>query len=210
MKVHQLLDHYGITENPFAQEDAASDRVFLEHCLTGTHHSAWDKIYGDPRAPATSVVFGEQGSGKTALRLQIESKLQEHNLAHPDAGLHRRVRRLQPVLDSFRERLGSRQRKQDKALQNWRLWDHMDAILTLATTRLADAIRNEFQQTDKAQASMPGDSRTSRPQKRDILLLAACYDHNRESSPAQRWGALRKACDSRTWKTWWDSWWGAW
>jgi hypothetical protein len=86
MKVHQLLDHYGITANPFAQEDAQSDHVFRQHCLEGTHHPAWDKIYGSPQAPATSVVFGEQGSGKTALRMQMVEQLRRYNLEHPARG----------------------------------------------------------------------------------------------------------------------------
>src|SRR5262245_1586961 len=144
MKVHQLLDHHGITENPFAQEDALSDRVFLEHCLAATHHSGWDKIFGDPEAPATSVVFGDQGSGKTALRLQMREELRKYNREHPDARVFIiEYDDFNPFLDCFRERLNGRRRKPEKALQNWRLWDHIDAILTLATTRLANAIRND-------------------------------------------------------------------
>src|SRR5690606_3796120 len=71
MKVKEFLAHYGVGENPFGQEDAQSDHVFRDHCLEGTHHPAWDKIFGNPGTPSTSVVFGEKGSGKTALRLQI-------------------------------------------------------------------------------------------------------------------------------------------
>lgn len=206
MKVHQLLDHYGITENPFAQEDAGADRVFLEHCLEGTHHSAWDKVYGDPRAPATSVVFGEQGSGKTALRLQIRAELLKHNRDNPrQRAFIVDYDDFNPFLDAFRERLGARQRKTDKALKNWRLWDHMDAILTLATTRLADAIRNGPDRTDEPHRVLPDDlSNLNHLQKRDILLLAACYDHNREYAPAPRWQAVRSRLRFRTWKTWAD------
>ena len=206
MKVHQLLDHYGITENPFAQEDAGSDRVFQEHCLDGTHHSAWDKVYGDPRAPATSVVFGEQGSGKTAMRLQIKGKLEQFNHDNPkQRAFVIEYDDFNPFLDSFRERLSGRQRKQEKALQNWKLWDHMDAILTLATTRLADAIRNGPEKTDEShRVSVQDLQELNRLQKRDILLLAACYDHNREYSPARRFSALRSRVGFSAWKTWWD------
>ena len=206
MKVHQLLDHYGITENPFAQEDAGSDRVFLEHCLDGVHHAAWDKIYGDPRAPATSVVFGEQGSGKTAIRLQIRAKLEEFNRQQPrQRAFFIEYDDFNPYLDSFRERLSTRQRKPEKALQNWRLWDHMDAILTLATTRLADAIRNGPERTDEAHRVTADElANLNHVQKRDLLLLAACYDNNREYSPVRRWTSLRSRLGFSTWKTWWD------
>ncbi len=206
MKVHQLLDHYGITENPFAQEDAGSDRVFLEHCLSGTHHAAWDKVYGDPRAPATAVVFGEQGSGKTALRLQIRNELLAFNREHPrQRAFIVDYDDFNPFLDCFRERLSSRQRKPDKALKNWRLWDHMDAILTLAVTRLADAIRHGPERTDESQRIQAEDlANLNRLQRRDILLLAACYDYNREYAPVRRWSALRRKLRFSTWRSLWD------
>ena len=64
MKVQQFLEHHGINQNPFSQEDAQTDPLFQKLCSDGTFHPAWDKIYGDPATPSTSVVFGEKGSGK--------------------------------------------------------------------------------------------------------------------------------------------------
>jgi len=207
MKVHQLLDHYGITENPFAQEDAASDQVFRDHCLNGTHHPAWDKIYGDPSSPATSVVFGEQGSGKTALRLQIVSRLQKYNAEHPQArAFIVQYEDFNPFLDAFRDRLSGRQRKPDRALQNWRLWDHMDSILTLAATRLADTLRNDGKDVKDStmNISLESINQLTRPQKRDIQMLAAFYDQNRDVSLPHRWAALRRKLRYSTWMAQWD------
>jgi hypothetical protein len=226
MKVHQFLDHFGITENPFAQEDAQSDHVFLEHCLDGTHHPAWDKIFGTPSAPSTAVVFGEQGSGKTALRMQMVSQLRRFNQDHPtERAFILEYDDFNPFLDTFRERLSGRKRRPERALQSWRLWDHMDAILALATTRLSDAIR-QGRATDESQRIPPEAlGQLSRLQKRDILLLAAFYDHNRDESPIRNWHALRRKLRFATWKTWWDLglgilvsavivtltfWWGSW
>ncbi|MBX3437137.1 MAG: hypothetical protein KF861_06580 [Planctomycetaceae bacterium] len=205
MKVHQFLDHFGITENPFAQEDAQSDHVFLQHCLQRTHHPAWDKIYGNPHAPSTSVVFGEQGSGKTALRLQMVEQLRQHNAEHPSQrAFIIEYDDFNSFLDAFRERLHGRQRKQDKALKNWRLWDHMDAILTLATTKLANSIRDP-NSVDPSQAVRPADlAQLSRLQQRDILLLAAFYDHNRDLAHRTGWHVLRRKLGFRTWSTWRD------
>lgn len=207
MKVHQFLDHYGLTENPFAQEDAASDQVFREHCLNATHHPAWDKIYGNPEAPATSVVFGEQGSGKTALRLQIVHKLQQHNQQNPrQRAFVIQYEDFNPFLDSFRERLSSRQRKPEKALGNWKLWDHMDAILTLAVTKLADLIRNDGQDPKDPSHQITADAmnKLTRAQKRDLQLLAAFYDRNRDFSAPQRWSTLRRKVRFSNWKSHWD------
>ena len=105
MKVTQFLDHYGISENPFSQEDAQSDRIFQEYLLKGTRHAAWDKVLGNPGTPSTAVVFGEQGSGKTAMRLQLVNEIREHNKANPNGRVFIvEYDDFNPFLDSFRER----------------------------------------------------------------------------------------------------------
>lgn len=207
MKIHQFLDHYGITENPYAQEDASADHIFMEHCVASTYHSAWDKIYGNPKSPATSVVFGEQGSGKTALRLQIVGNLRKYNQENPtERAFIVQYEDFNPFLDCFRERLSGRRRRPEKALQSWRLWDHMDAILTLATTRLADAIRQGGKDLKDDSHSIPPaklDSLT-RLQKRDIMLLATFYDQNRDEAATRRWTQLKRRLKFNTVKSLWD------
>ena len=201
MKVHQFLDHYGVSENPFAEEDAQSDRVFQSHCLKGVHHAAWDKIYGNPATPATSVVFGEQGAGKTALRLQIISKLAEYNSQNPTSrAFVLQYDDFNPFLDCFRERLSGSRRKPERALQNWKLWDHMDAILSLAVTRLSDMIRNDGTDPNDASAKITSDQldQLTRPQKRDLLLLATIYDQNRSLAPQLRWTQLQQRLKFRS------------
>src|SRR5438067_13445952 len=83
MKVQDFLEHHGIGRNPFAEEDAQTDPVFKEFCIDSTFHPSWDKVYGDPAEPATSIIFGEKGSGKTAMRLQLARHLERHNERHP-------------------------------------------------------------------------------------------------------------------------------
>lgn len=205
MKVHQFLDHFGVTENPFAEEDAQSDRVFQSHCLKGVHHAAWDKIYGNPATPATSVVFGEQGAGKTALRLQIIDKLSEYNSQNPTSrSFVLQYDDFNPFLDCFRERLSGSRRKPEKALQNWKLWDHMDAILSLAVTRLSDIIRNGGSDPKDPSAKITPDQldQLTRPQKRDLLLLATIYDQNRSLAPQLRWSQLRAKVGFSSWGRW--------
>ena len=141
MRIRQFLEHHGIAENPFADEDAQTDLIFKGYCITSTYHPTWDKIYGNPAEPATAVVFGEKGSGKTALRLQITRHLADHNADHPEA----RVFVIQyddfnPFLDRSRERFSGRRRRADRVLGQWKLWDHADAILSLAVTQMVDRI----------------------------------------------------------------------
>jgi hypothetical protein len=85
MKVQEFLEHHGIAGNPFAEEDAQNDSVFKRSCLETTFHPAWDKIYGNPADPSTAVVFGEKGSGKTALKLQMVRQFERHNAVHPES-----------------------------------------------------------------------------------------------------------------------------
>ena len=83
MKVQQFLDHHGIVRNPFAEEDAQTDPVFKEFCIESTYHPTWDKVFGDPSEPSTSIIFGEKGSGKTAMRLQLARHIEHYNDRHP-------------------------------------------------------------------------------------------------------------------------------
>ena len=141
MNIQNFLDHHGIDRNPFAEEDAQSDPVFKDFCINDTYHPSWDKIYGDPTEPATSVVFGEKGAGKTAMRLQIVRHLDEFNRTHPAQRLLTiQYDDFNPFIDHFVNRLPHRRRRIDRALASWRLWDHMDAILSLGVTDLVNRV----------------------------------------------------------------------
>ena len=207
MKVQQLLAHHGIKENPFGQEDAQSDQVFKRHCLAGTYHPAWDKIFGSPEEPSTAVVFGEKGSGKTALRLQIVDQIARYNREHAD----RRVLVIEyddfnPFLDCFRDRLFGRKRRPERTLESWRLWDHMDAILTLGVTRVVDGLLNSpASSATPVEAVEPSKIEAlSRLQRRDLLLLAAFYDRSLSMPKKQRWNGLRRSLRYWAWPTEWD------
>ncbi len=207
MQVQQFLAHHGIGENPFGQEDAQCDPVFKRRCLDGTCHPAWDKIFGSPADAATAIVFGEKGSGKTALRLQIVEHATRHNLAHPDQRLFViEYDDFNPFLDSFCERLWGRNRATDRAITSWRLWDHIDAILTLGVTQLADRLlQTEPHAADQSFGVDPDRiSRLSRLKRRDLLLLAAIYDHTLAAPRQDRWRALRRKLRFSTWRAQWD------
>ena len=141
MKVQDFLEHHGISRNPFAEEDAQTDPVFKEHCIDSTYHPTWDKVYGDPAEPASAIVFGEKGSGKTAMRLQLARHLEQYNREHAGRRLFViHYDDFNPFLDRFRDRLGSRQKRAEKVLAQWKLWDHMDSILSLGVTGLVDRL----------------------------------------------------------------------
>jgi hypothetical protein len=181
MKVQEFLEHHGIAGNPFAEEDAQTDAVFKRDCLETTFHPAWDKILGSPADPSTSIVFGEKGSGKTALKLQMVRQFDRHNEAHPEARTFVVLYDdFNPFLDRFVARV-AHGRSVEKTLAQWKLWDHMDAILSLAVTQLVSGL---------IEGERP--PRLTRPQARDLALLAACYDQSTAESFPLRWRRLRR------------------
>ncbi|MGO8691545.1 MAG: hypothetical protein ACLQLG_18130 [Thermoguttaceae bacterium] len=206
MKIQQFLQHHGIASNPFADEDAQTDLVFKGYCIANTYHPAWDKIYGDPTEPATSVVFGEKGSGKTALRLQIAHRLTDYNADHPE----RQVFVVQyddfnPFLDRFRDRFSGRGRRTERMLTHWRLWDHIDAILALAVTQVVDRVLGVTQARHPAARDEPLPVQSlDRSQVRDLMLLAACYDQSTAETPQERWDRLRHKLRFSVWRSKWD------
>ena len=102
MNIQSFLEHHGIIRNPFAEEDAQTDQVFKEHCISSAYHPIWDKVYGDPKEPSTSIIFGPKGSGKTAIRLQIDQHLESLQRRTSERSRVRdSLRRLQSVPRSF-------------------------------------------------------------------------------------------------------------
>jgi len=191
MKIQEFLEHHGIAGNPFAEEDAQNDTVFKRTCLETTFHPSWDKIYGDPSDPSTSIVFGEKGAGKTALKLQMVRQFDRHNTAVPD----RRTfvvlyDDFNPFLDRFVSRVGP-SRPVEKVLGQWKLWDHMDAILSLAVTQFVTEL------TDSA--SRRSAAKLTPPQARDLALLAACYDQSTGETFPARWRKLRSRTGYTAW-----------
>ncbi len=181
MKLEQFLQHHGIAGNPFSEEDAQTDTVFKKRCLETIHHPAWNKFFGSPLDPSTALVFGEKGSGKTALRLQATAELSAHNHQHPgERVLVISYDDFNPYLDNCKA--ASKARNVDVALADWKLEDHMDAILSLGVTQLVDMLTGE--RVDLTVLSLD--------QRRDLLMLAALYDASTGEPIARRWDRLRR------------------
>jgi hypothetical protein len=181
MKIDQFLGHHGIAGNPFSEEDAQTDTVFKRSCLATIHHPAWSKFFGSAADPSTALVFGEKGSGKTALRLQAASELATYNAEHPDARVFVvEYDDFNPYLDHFIAALGMRDA--GEALRRFRLQDHMDAILAIGVTQLVDQLT-----TEKSNLSA-----LTLDQRRDMLLLAALYDQSKGEPIERRWTRLRR------------------
>lgn len=150
---------------------------FALPALTGTFHSDFEKILGDLSRPATAIVFGEKGSGKTAIRLQLTRAIDLHNTQHPD----RRVLSipyddLNGVLDRLHARVNGKTPLE--SFQKIRLVDHLDAIFASLVPRLVDSALNK---TDPSDPLLSDDAKKLLKKldagaRRDLLLLQSVYD----------------------------------
>ncbi len=195
MNVESFFRHYQVQENPFAAEEARLDPVFDRTIAADpTTHPDFAKILGNIAQPSTAVVFGEKGSGKTAIRRLIADAARRHNREHPD----RQVMSvtyddLNPVLDRLMQRRGQ---KADKVLEKFRLADHQDTVLSLAITRLISGILGQTTggrenlslptDTDRRLRGMPSQAR------RDLAVLAMLYDQPDSGNVVQRFDALKR------------------
>jgi hypothetical protein len=202
MTLAEFLSHHRLTENPFRGEEARSDPVFARMSgpspvvpgrVENSHelfHADFEKIIGDLRRPSSSVVFGEKGSGKTAIRLQIARRIAEHNLANPGAKvLLVAYDDLNGVLDRVHERVGGKTPLE--SLQKLRLVDHLDAVLSAVVPRVVDAVLGSGPEP----IDLPEDTksilrRLDTTLRGDLLLLQALYD--RPDTAADRTVALRR------------------
>ncbi|MGP1309431.1 MAG: hypothetical protein ACTS27_04460 [Phycisphaerales bacterium] len=176
----RFFEHWNIAENPFRAEEARHDSVFAR-VDSVTLHPDFEKILGDLQRPSTSIVFGEKGSGKTALRMQIEKTIAAHNASRSD----QRVLLVpyddwNPTLDRLHARIGSDDPL--ASLKKMRLVDHMDGVLSAAVTRVVDDLLNDNPraQHDLAQNASKRLRQMDPGAKGDLLALQAVYD----ASPA--------------------------
>lgn len=137
MNTDAFLRHHGLRTNPFRGEEARQDLVF-DRVEGSCRHPDFEKILGDPHHPAAAVVFGERGSGKTAMRLQLEATIRDWNEGHPQrrclvVGLDE----FNPMLASIGGRIGKRDG--DAVTGAVTLADHLDVVLGAAVPSVVDA-----------------------------------------------------------------------
>ncbi|MBX3361999.1 MAG: hypothetical protein KF912_02350 [Phycisphaeraceae bacterium] len=192
MNTSTFFEHWRIAENPFRGEEARSDTVFAKlavassgtsgsggaagAALAGSHavHSDFEKIVGELTRPSSSIVFGEKGSGKTAIRMQLAERVARHNQNSPSQRVFLvPYDELNATLDRLHTRAGGKDSL--KTLQQIRLVDHIDAIISSGVTRLVDRL------TGLGPSRVDGDllkafRRLPKLVRNDALILQAVYD----------------------------------
>ena len=206
MNVESFFAHHQVRDNPFAAEEARLDPVFERLMSEGPLHPDFPKVLGRIDKPSTAVVFGEKGSGKTAIRLMLAEKIRHHNQAQSDGGRDqppgRRVLlvsydELNPFLDNLMRSPAFGSNDVDKALSRLRLADHQDAVLSLAVTRVINALIGETP-PEETPPAMPGDvdrklRHMPRSARADLAVIAALYDRPRTGLGSDRFARVRRA-----------------
>lgn len=146
-----------------------------------TTHPDFEKIVGQFDRPSTSIVFGEKGSGKTAIRIQIADRIAVYNAANPQSRcLLVPYDDLNPILDHFHERMGNERKPNiGETLAKIRLVDHMDGILSIVVPRMVDALLKERQDQDPLDLGVEPRRTIRRCEpalRHELLLLQALYD----------------------------------
>ncbi len=225
MTLSAFLEHWSLAENPFRAEEARQDPVFTRLAslpptvpsdrpfgAIGTprpgsrvQHPDFEKIVGDFGRPSTAIVFGEKGSGKTAIRLQLAEHIASYNASRPGARvLLLPYDELNTVLDRLHARvlptLRDKRAGPADTLRQIRLADHLDGLFCSVVPRVVDALLDAPPRTTEAAARVdlgkdPAETRRTaraldKSLRRDMLCLQAVYD--RAEGAEERTAALRR------------------
>lgn len=190
MNAEEFLERHGLALNPFVAEDAVQDAV-LVRATDAWRHPDFHKILGDPGHPSPTVVFGERGAGKTALRLQMERALAEWN---DRRGVARALVVAHDDFDGMLHAIARHDGLRDPAaaIDGLRLSDHVDAMLHRLVPRLVDQALGlpgaDLLSVSRLRRTL---RRAPASVRRDLLLLQVVYDH--PSAAVRRTRRLRSA-----------------
>ncbi len=185
MKIETFLRHWRLQENPFVAEEARDDDIYQKIMNDGVAHPEFEKIFGRPDRPSTSVVFGEKGSGKTALRLLMEQRLREHNETHPDSKTW--IVRYDEWNHMVDRTVGSEADANDPAnFLKIRLDDHIDKMISMVVSEIVDAASRSSsskvsRELSKTLRKLP------RQHRLDLAYLTVLYDQPTLSTRSERW-----------------------
>lgn len=185
MKIETFLRHWRLQENPFVAEEARDDDIYQKIMTDGVAHPEFEKIFGRPDRPSTSVVFGEKGSGKTALRLLMEQRLREYNEKNPESKTW--IVRYDEWNHMVDRTVGSESDATDPAnFQKIRLDDHIDKIISMVVTEIVDAASRSSSSRVSRELSKTL-RRLPRQHRLDLAYLTLLYDQPSLSTRAERW-----------------------
>lgn len=190
MKIETFLRHWRLRENPFVAEEARDDDIYQNIMTDGVAHPEFEKIFGRPDRPSTSVVFGEKGSGKTALRLLMEERLREHNEKRP--GEKTWIVRYDDWNHMVDRTVGERDDPANPdSFRKIRLEDHIDKMISMVVTEIVDAA-SRSSSSKVARDLVKTLRKMPRQHRLDLAYLAILFDQPSLSTRSERWRKLSR------------------
>ncbi len=184
MRLEEFLAAHHLKEHPFVSaEEAQGDEILtriLEQNDFNFGHPGWAKFCGSPPGNQTSLVFGPKGSGKTAMRLALEKRIEHANENEPaKKALMILYADFNQYLDHWKARTEARNREAlsfwarlrghapppASLREHWTLSHHIDAMLCEMAKRLPTLLRH----------SPVKPSQWPEIVKHETLFLAAAY-----------------------------------
>ena len=176
-------DHWGLQGEPFVHEDADKDPVLCKLDEAAVH-SSFERLFGDPASPVPGVVFGEKGSGKSALRQAMLRRL--GSIPLETRPLVVEYTDFDPFLEGLRQSLRiapGNKKTGPRLVEAHTRADHLDAILSVMTTKLTDSLCAEPARAKKL------DGR----RRRDLLALTHLYYRSDQRTREEATTQLRRA-----------------
>ena len=176
MFMQKWREYWSLREDPFNCEDADKDMILASLDSSSVHWS-FDRLYGNPRVAAPAIVFGEKGSGKSALRLMIKRRVDEFNRKNPEEKVFLfEYIDFNPYMSQFRRSIVARaddSQAAEEVVKRWKIADHLDAVLSLGTTKLANEI---------LELSDPPKKLTRKQKIYFQILISLYYDSDRQTT----------------------------
>jgi hypothetical protein len=77
MTKKEYIQHIGLDENPFQYTNADKETDLIDKYFI--YPDYFEDVWGDPSAPVSNIVYAPRGGGKTAQRLMIEKRAENHD-----------------------------------------------------------------------------------------------------------------------------------
>lgn len=159
---------WGLKQAPFAHEDADRDPL-LDRVDAWAVHRSYERLLGFDGRPTSAVIFGERGSGKSALRRSVA-----RGLATGGYSLAVEVTDVDPWLEVFQAQEGRFKDSPGKApgFSDLRLADLIDLLISACMMRLGGLLNGD-----------PGRYKSLNPLERaELTLLMAAYHPDLEGN----------------------------
>ncbi len=173
---------WGLKEAPFVHEDADRDPL-LDRVDSWAVHRSYERLVGSDGEPSSAVIFGERGSGKSALRRSVA-----RGLSASGKSLTVEITDVDPWLEIFQDRRGNNE-SESRDFGDLTRVDLIDLMLSAGLMRLSEVLGEDPQRLSKLDAS----------ERAELILLVAAYHADLEGDREERVHSLLAARGGRQW-----------